>query len=68
MKDFIKCSDCNKSIPKKRVLFAEFEDIICGECVKKAYGNNSYDFWKNEIDNSRPERLSEKTSKDDAIV
>jgi hypothetical protein len=50
---FILCCECEGLIPTKRILFqgvfAE-EEIICGACIKKNNGQNTYQFWKSIFD------------------
>ena len=48
--DYILCTNCSNKIPRERVLGPSFRDIICGQCLKKEYGQASYDLIKNMVD------------------
>ena len=47
--EFIKCFSCDVNIPVANIPFFKpypDSDIVCGMCIKKEYGEKSYDFFK----------------------
>lgn len=51
MVDHIACSECSSKIRKERTLSTCFQgDIICGQCIKRLYGENYYSLFKGMID------------------
>jgi hypothetical protein len=45
----VNCCECSNPIPKKNCFAGIEDDVICGTCIKKQYGQGFYEWAYNSI-------------------